>query len=153
MPARHRSRQRAVQILFQADMRRQPIADAIRNFYDSLYTSEFEEDAPGDVQAPRPALDEFMETLVRGTHDRLPSIDQQITLHSAHWRIERMPSVDRNILQLAIYEMLMQETPPPVVIDEALELGREFSSPESVSFINGILDAVRRGDASENPGT
>ena len=56
-----------------------------------------------------------------------------------------MPTVDRNILRLAIYEMQGLETPPPVAIDEALELGRQFSGPESVSFLNGILDAIRKG--------
>ena len=144
MPARHRSRQRAVQVLFQADLRQQPIADAIHAFYESLYTSEIEDNPGEDHQPPRLEPDPFMETLARGTHDRLQSIDEQITRHSANWRIERMPSVDRNILRLAIYEIQAGEAPAAVAIDEALELGREFSAPESVSFINGVLDAIRR---------
>ena len=63
---------------------------------------------------------------------------------SENWRLERMPAVDRNILRLAVYEMTDLETPAPVVIDEALELARQFSGDESVSFINGVLDAVHR---------
>ena len=145
MPARHRSRQRALQVLFQADVRQQPIDDAIRNFYETLYSNETQE-APGEeTMPPRPERDDFMELLARGTFDRRASIDGQITQQSEHWRIERMPTVDRNILRLAIYEMQGLETPPPVAIDEALELGRQFSGPESVSFLNGILDAIRKG--------
>jgi transcription antitermination protein NusB len=151
MPARHRSRQRAVQILFQADVRQQPVAAAIDSFYDTLYTDELQQETPVDEQPRRLEPDEFMETLARGTHGRLALIDEQITRHSANWRIERMPAVDRNILRLAIFEMQIQGTPAPVVIDEALELGREFSAPESVSFINGVLDAIRRGAPQEPP--
>ena len=61
-----------------------------------------------------------------------------------NWKLERMPIVDRNILRMAIYEMNRHETPPAVVIDEALELARQFSGEESVSFINGVLDAVHK---------
>jgi N utilization substance protein B len=64
--------------------------------------------------------------------------------HSEHWRLERMPAVDRNILRLAVFEMTGTQTPPAVVIDEALELARRFSGEASVAFINGVLDAVRR---------
>lgn len=146
MPARHRSRQRALQLLFQADVRAQPVDEAIRNFYETLYSNETQE-GPGDDHLPAPPeRDEFMESLARGTSERRASIDEQISQRSAHWRIERMPAVDRNILRLAIFEMQVLETPAAVAIDEALELGRQFSGPESVSFINGVLDAVRRGD-------
>ena len=86
-----------------------------------------------------------METLVLGAAAKSSEIDQQITGKSEHWRLERMPAVDRNILRLAVYEMSELQTPAPVVIDEALELARQFSGDESVSFINGVLDAVHRG--------
>ena len=145
MPARHRSRQRALQVLFQADVRQQPVEDAIRNFYETLYSNETQETPGEDEMPPRPDPDDFMESLARGTFERRASIDEQISQRSAHWRIERMPTVDRNILRLAIFEMQVIETPAPVVIDEALELGRQFSGPESVGFLNGILDAVRKG--------
>lgn len=136
MSARHRSRQRALQVLFLWDVRRQPIGDAIDSFYTTLGS---EEDTP--ARTPR---DEFMETLVRGTSRSAAEIDQRISGKSEHWRLERMPAVDRNILRLAIFEMLELGTPPAVAIDEALELARQFSGEESVGFINGILDAVRR---------
>ncbi|MGD1092783.1 MAG: transcription antitermination factor NusB [Bryobacteraceae bacterium] len=139
MPARHRSRQRALQVLFLWDQRKQAIDEAISSFYETLGA---EEDQP-----LRTAPDEFMEALVRGASGNAPDIDRQITEKSEHWRLERMPAVDRNILRLAVYEMNELKTPPPVVIDEALELARQFSGDDSVSFINGVLDAVHRGAA------
>jgi N utilization substance protein B len=87
-----------------------------------------------------------METLVRGAAAGSAEIDRRISAKSANWRIERMPVVDRNILRLATYEMNQLKTPPAVVIDEALELARQFSGEESVAFINGVLDAVRRDE-------
>lgn len=141
MPARHRSRQRALQILYQWDMRKVPVEQAIAAFYETL----FDGDLPAqDPPAQRPEIDEFMEVLVRGASSRVDEIDQRIKDRSAHWRVERMPVVDRNVLRLGIYEMTAVGTPPAVVIDEALELARQFSGEESVSFINGVLDAVRR---------
>ena len=136
MPARHRSRQRALQVLFLWDVRRQPIAEAISSFYDTLASEEEDPE--------RAAPDEFMEELVRGASEHAGDIDKRIIEKSEHWRLERMPAVDRNILRLAVYEMTDLATPAPVVIDEALELARQFSGDESVSFINGVLDAVHR---------
>jgi len=76
--------------------------------------------------------------------DKSGEIDALISSHAEHWRIERMPAVDRNILRLAIFELRHTGTPPAVVIDEALELARRFSNEESVHFVNGVLDAVHR---------
>lgn len=135
MAARHRSRKRALQVLFEWDMRRGSIDGAIAHFYDSLYSEENEN---------RPKPDKFMEELARGTVAQSEEIDRKIESKAEHWRLERMPVVDRNILRLAIYELTQAAVPAPVVIDEALELARQFSSDESVPFINGILDAVHR---------
>ena len=136
MPARHRSRQRALQVMFLWDQRRQPVEEALGSFYATL-TSEDDEPQP----APH---DEFMEVLVRGASANAGEIDQRIVQKSEHWRLERMPVVDRNILRLAVYEIRDLKTPAAVVIDEALELARQFSGDESVAFINGVLDAVHR---------
>ena len=81
---------------------------------------------------------------MNGAVEHVEEIDERITRHAEHWRIERMPTVDRNILRLAVYEMLHSDTPAPVVIDEALELARRYSNEESVQFINGVLDAIHR---------
>ena len=138
MASRRRSRQRALQILYQWDMRKQAIDDSIEAFYQTLYSEE---------SPVRPPRDEFLDQLVRGTAEKIAEIDPVITSHAEHWRLERMPSVDRNILRLAIYEMSHTATPPAVVIDEALELARRFSTEESVQFVNGVLDAVHREKA------
>jgi transcription antitermination protein NusB len=92
----------------------------------------------------QPGRDPFVADLVRGTVEHLAEVDRQITKHAEHWRMERMPAVDRNILRLAVYEMTRAGTPAPVTIDEALELARKFSNEESIQFVNGVLDAVRR---------
>ena len=136
MSARHRSRQRALQVLFLWDLRRQSVDEAISSFYETLNS---EEDRP-----QRTEPDEFMETLVRGAAEKSPEIDERIAAKSEHWRLERMPVVDRNILRLAVFEMSSLQTAAPIVIDEALELARQFSGDESVAFINGVLDAVHR---------
>lgn len=136
MPSRHRSRQRALQILFLWDARRLPVEDAIGAYYDTL----FGDTSPGGA----PARDDFVNRLVRGTVEHLAEVDEQITRHAEHWRMERMPAVDRNILRLAVYEMTHAGTPAAVTIDEALELARKFSGEESVQFVNGVLDAIHR---------
>ncbi|SRR5579871_5758271 len=135
MAARHRSRQRALQVLYQCDLRKQPIDDAIASFYDTLYSEE---------QQHKPEPDPFMEELARGTSGMSASIDRQIAEKAENWRLDRMPLVDRNVLRMAIYEMSRKDTPAAVVIDEALELARQFAGDESVSFINAVLDAVHR---------
>jgi N utilization substance protein B len=136
MVARHRSRHRAVQILYQCDVRKLGAVEAIRGFYESLYTEENE----NGIDRP----DAFMEQLVQGTLAHLGDIDERIARFSENWRLERMPAVDRNILRMAAYELMEKQTPAAVVIDEALELARRFSGNESVPFINGVLDSIRK---------
>ncbi len=135
MASRRRARQRALQILFIWDTRRQPADEVLDAYYDTLYSEE------------KPERDPFVADLVRGTVEHIVAIDERITRHAEHWRMERMPAVDRNILRLAVYEMTYGGTPAPVTIDEALELARKFSGEDSVQFVNGVLDAVRRESA------
>lgn len=135
MAARHRSRKRALQVLFEWDMRRESADRALSHFYETLYSEESE-------KQPKP--DRFMEELVRGTVANVETIDRRIEAKAEHWRLERMAAVDRNILRLAIYELGAKAVPAAIVIDEALELARQFSGDESLSFINGVLDAVNR---------
>ncbi|HXM45274.1 MAG TPA: transcription antitermination factor NusB [Bryobacteraceae bacterium] len=135
MPARRKSRQRALQILYLWDARRQPVEEATAAYYDTLYSEE---------SRTKPLPDAFVDRLVTGAVQHVEELDRRITQHAEHWRIERMPSVDRNILRLAVYEMVHSDTPAAVVIDEALELARRYSNEESVQFVNGVLDAVHR---------
>jgi N utilization substance protein B len=123
-------------MLFSWDARRQPVDEAIDNYYDSLYVDE------------KPGRDAFAAQLVRGTIEHVAELDERIGKHAEHWRVERMPGVDRNILRLAVYEMTFAGTPAAVAIDEALELARKFANEESVQFVNGVLDAVHRSTAS-----
>ena len=110
MAARHRSRKRALQVLFEWDMRRGEIDRAIQHYYDSLYSEE---------QEKQPKPDKFMEELARGTAADAAEIDRQIEARASNWRLDRMAVVDRNILRLAIYELRRAELPAAVVIDEA----------------------------------
>lgn len=143
--SRHRSRHRAVQVLYGCDIRKTAPQEAITQYYGGLYTEESEDDLSEDL---------FMEELVHGVTSHKAQIDKHLDSASANWRVERMPAVDRNILRLAVFEMLDAKLPAPVVIDEALELARRFSGEEAVPFVNGVLDGVRKqlsGGASAKP--
>lgn len=87
---------------------------------------------------------QFADNLVTGTLERIDQIDDKIRTRAEHWRIERMAVVDRNILRLAVNEFLFESTPHTVVINEALEIARRFSTYEATQFINGILDAIKQ---------
>ena len=86
---------------------------------------------------------DFANNLVLGTLEHNEAIDDKIRTRAEHWRIERMAVVDRNVLRLAVYEFLYEDTPHTVVINEALEIARRFSTFEATQFINGILDAIK----------
>lgn len=138
MPAaRHKSRKRALQVIFNWDMRRETVEAAIAHYYLTLHSED-----PDTETVLKP--DSFMEELVRGTIEQIPEIDKQIEAKAKNWRMERMPAVDRNILRLAIFEMNQNDLPRPVIIDEAIELARQFSGDESIPFVNGLLDAISK---------
>jgi N utilization substance protein B len=134
MPSRRKSREHALQMLFLWDMNRDSAERSSAAFYELL------DHGPG----PQPPRDEFADALFHGVVENSGELDQRIARHAEHWRIERMAAVDRNILRLAVCEMARMDTPPPVVIDEAIELARRFSNEEAAQFVNGVLDAVRR---------
>jgi len=127
---RRRAREYALQLLFQIDLSPEPIADALAAFWKG--------------KRPSAAVIEFASRLVEGTAAHREWFDVVIGSISHHWRVSRMAVVDRNILRLALYEMIYEgETPPIVVIDEAIEIAKKFGNEESGPFVNGILDAVR----------
>jgi N utilization substance protein B len=98
----------------------------------------------GSVDAPEPVR-EFAERLCAGVHAERDDVDRFIVDAAENWRIERMPVVDRNVLRIAIWELLHEAgTPQAVVIDEAIEIAKRFGGGESGRFVNGVLDAVRR---------
>jgi N utilization substance protein B len=134
--SRHRAREAAVQMLYQWEVGRDPILEVMRIFW--THGPSAHQTLPDDVRA-------FATSLATGVAASVEDIDPMITAAAENWRIERMNVMDRLILRLAIYEFLHEpETPAKVVINEALELARTFSTDDAVRFINGILDAVRR---------
>ena len=139
--ARHLGREQAVQWLYQWELSGLDLDDVLSRQHQV------------EVHAPDRERDAWAVELVRGTARELHRIDPLITRHATNWRIERMAVVDRVILRLGVYELLCTpDTPPAVVIDEAVELARTFSADQAVSFVNGVLDAVHRGLADPDPG-
>src|SRR5712692_1714011 len=133
---RHRAREAALQILYQWEIGGLAAAQAA----DTFFTRQWP-----DAEAPPDGLRTFATALAVDTVDRLSDIDPLIANTAKRWRPERMAVLDRLILRMAICEMLRDAgTPPPVVINEALELARTFTTEESVKFINGMLDAIRK---------
>ncbi len=135
MASRRRARRHALQILFQLDLTPQPAEQAIRAFYESLSS-----EPGGAAEEPDPLVTE----LVCGVQTRRQEIDELIARHAHNWRLERMPAVDRNVMRLAVFEMIALGSPPAVAINEALELARRFSGEQAVPFVNGVLDAIRQ---------
>jgi N utilization substance protein B len=133
---RHRAREAALQILYQQEVGRCDVAQAIETFFGFQW--------PHPDAAPE-GLRTFAADLARETVRRLPAIDLLIAETAERWRPERMAVLDRLILRMAVCELLRDpETPPAVVINEALELARTFSTEDAVRFINGMLDGVRK---------
>ncbi len=90
-------------------------------------------------------VEAFARALFQGTVEDIETLDRLVRQHAEHWRLERMAAIDRNVLRLALYELVHRpETPPAAAINEALELARRYSGKDSVEFVNGVLDAIRR---------
>jgi len=132
---RHRARQAAVQMLYQWEVGQHDLEDVFRTFWSS--------NLPG-AENPPENVRTFAEQLVRSTISSIDKIDPLIADTAEHWRLSRIAALDRIILRLAIGEFLDGATPRNVVINEALELAKTFSGEESVKFVNGILDAVKK---------
>ncbi len=129
MPSRRKSREFAMQMLYQWELGGNTPEQVGASFFN-------ERKAASDVES-------FARGLFRGAVDNKDKLDELIQENSANWRLERMAAVDRSILRLAVYELLNErETPPNAVINEALEIARRFSGDGSVEFVNGILDTV-----------
>jgi N utilization substance protein B len=129
MPSRRKSREFAMQMLYQWELGGNTPEQVGASFF-------LERKAESDLES-------FARGLFRGAVDNKAELDELITKHASNWRLERMAAVDRSILRLSVYELLHgQETPPNVVINEALEIARRFSGEGSVEFVNGILDSI-----------
>jgi len=127
--ARRKQRRYALRILFEMDMNRSSVDQVLEG------KKLIGEEAPV----------EFTLELARGVQDNQPEIDRLISGYSKGWELQRMPRVDRSILRMALYELLyMEDIPPGVTIDEAVELAKAFSTGDSGKFINGVLGNVNR---------
>ena len=131
MGQRRRAREHALQMLFQIDLTGSSPDETFREFWRD--------------QAADEAMRSFAEELVLGVHAQRRELDRLITGSAENWRIERMAVVDRNVLRMAVHEMIQTSRPPAaVIIDEAIEVAKKFGSEESGAFINGILDSIRK---------
>ena len=129
---RRKSRELAMQMLFQADVGKQSPEEVRKTFWATR--DDVEDDTRG-----------FTEDIFRVAMARETEIDALIEEHSAHWKLARMAAVDRNLLRAAVAELVgFPGTPAPIVINEALEIARRYSAPESINFLNGVLDAIAR---------
>jgi transcription antitermination protein NusB len=132
---RHRAREAALQMLYQSEIGRAGAYETITTFWPV-------NDPQGDVDQEARA---FANDLVKDTLTRMQDLDRLLAAHAHNWRVERMAVIDRLVLRLAACELLTHpETPRKVVINEAIELARTFSGEESVPFVNGVLDSVRK---------
>ena len=130
---RHQAREAALQALYLWEVGKTDPASAIETYF-----TEHKADAPDAVR-------EFARRLVFGTVAELAALDSRIQSHSEHWRLERLAVIDRLILRMATWELQHAgDTPPAVVLNEALELAKTFSTDEAVKFVNGVLDAIRK---------
>ncbi|WP_353066011.1 transcription antitermination factor NusB [Tunturibacter psychrotolerans] len=132
MGTRRKSRELTMQMLFQGDLGKQRPEQVQKLFWASV------EDVDAETRG-------FAEDLYRIATTRDEEIDNLIEAHAQNWRLERMPVVDRNLLRAAVAEMLgFPNTPAAIIINETLEIGRRFAAPESIHFLNGVLDAIAR---------
>jgi N utilization substance protein B len=127
---RRKSREFALQVLYQLDITKQEATKTLTQFQENYL--------------PNGRRDDFVERLVLGVQEHRKEIDQLIKKYSEHWRLDRMTLIDRNILRMATFELLYcEEIPPKVTLNEAIDLGKRFGSEDSGSFINGILDRIQ----------
>jgi N utilization substance protein B len=129
---RRKSRELALQMLFQSDMGKQNPDQVRKTFWTER--SNIDDETRG-----------FADDLFGVANERSSEIDGLIQNHAEHWRMERMPAVDRNLLRLGVAEFLgYPATPRAIVINEALDIAHRYSTPESIQFINGVLDSVAK---------
>lgn len=155
MGKRREARERAVQFLFQFDLNpSENLEEALTHFWESQRAAAIAEEKGKatwgqPVELPPVTAEEaemrlFAEPLIRGVIQHREELDARIRQYAKNWDLNRMAVVDRNVMRLAIYEMFHREDIPPVVsINEAVDIAKKFSTPESGKFVNGILDKVK----------
>lgn len=155
MRMRRQARERAVQFLFQYELNPpEELEEALRQFWESQREAAIVQENSPATWGVRPSLpppspeeilaQKFSERMIRDVLVHRDELDERIKKHVQNWDIHRIAAVDRNILRLALYELLYREDIPPVVsINEAVDIAKKFSTEESGKFVNGVLDRVR----------
>ena len=144
----HKSREQALKILFQADMRGLDARDVLAEALNDRDRGDILDDPDVDaVPAGGPAIGMLTRELVVGVVENLATIDAQIAHHARGWQIHRMPVVDRTVLRLATFELIDGSTSPAVVINEAIEFAKHWSTADSGRYVNGVLESVRKSVA------
>lgn len=133
--SRHRSREVALQVLYALDLANRSGGDVEAGIAEAFGNASEHFELPEGARA-------FAKELITGVVAHRTPLDETLAAHAKNWRLERMATVDRNVLRLAVFELCYSTTPAAVVIDEAVELARRFGGEKSPSFVNGILDAV-----------
>jgi N utilization substance protein B len=146
------AREMAVQMLYQVDLAGSPVDEVLAAFDATDFARERsaarDESATADVMAEAREALPHARALVEGTRLRLGEIDELIRSQTENWRLERMPAVDRNILRLAVFEMLGEpDVPKLVIVDEAVDLAKEYGAENSGRFVNGLLDGLLKRHA------
>ncbi len=128
---RRKAREYALQILYALDLNPAATGDFLKVFW--------------EINEAKPEIIEYTSILVKGTLANQEKIDALISSHSSHWKIDRMPATDRNILRIGTYELLEEQTVPrKAVINEAIEIAKKFGTTDSATFINGVLDSIHQ---------
>jgi N utilization substance protein B len=148
MGSRRKARECALQILFELEFSPDQLEEILKDYW--------------AAQPVKAEVKEYATWLAEGLRQHRAEIDRTIEQASEHWRLDRMAMVDRNILRMAVFELLFEKTlPPPIIIDEAIEVARKFSGDEAAVFVNGILDGIYKslkkdrsgqGEKDSNPG-
>ncbi|MDH3255379.1 MAG: transcription antitermination factor NusB [Acidobacteriota bacterium] len=148
MSKRRRGREMALQMLYQSECGRSAGSEVLARFDPSSFGDDNKNGAGADAGRRDGRALEYARELFAGTIEHQQEIDSLIRSQAEHWRLERMPAVDRNILRLAAFEFLYEvDVPKLVVINEAIELAKRFGSEDSGRFVNGLLDGLLKSHA------
>lgn len=133
MAARSKARKRALDVLFECEVRRLPLGETLDE----------------RVLAAEPPVNDYTVTLVRGVAEHQARIDELLSTYAQGWSLERMPAVDRNVLRIGVFEVLyVEDVPDAVAVSEAMALVRDLSTDESPTFVNGVLGHIVRDKAT-----
>lgn len=139
MGSRRKARECALQILFELEFSPDQLEEILKDYW--------------AAQPVKAEVKEYATWLLEGLRQHRAEIDRTIEQASEHWRLDRMAMVDRNILRMAVFELLFEKTlPPPIIIDEAIEVARKFSGDEAAVFVNGILDGIYKSLEKDRSG-